>query len=164
MTKNIYLVARGEYSDYTIEAVFDTIEEAEAYAIHFVEGRVETFELNKKDNYPQGKAIYYVYMTRDGEVIYCHKCNPEYTQLKDWAFLWSKPYETKQEALLCRTFWTKSKEHAIKIVNDKRAEILFTYGFPEKTDFEEKHYTSGGTYTDPIPLKTWTQKQENNNA
>lgn len=75
MTKTIYIVTSGEYSDYGIDGVFDSKELAEDWISMFKQGgmygdmKIEEHEINpNEDQIKKGRKAYRVMIGEDGEV------------------------------------------------------------------------------------------------
>ena len=66
----VFLVTSGEYSDYSVDAVYTTRKQAEVVAHHMgTEGRVEEFELDPATAVPDDSILrpYSVLMSNDGD-------------------------------------------------------------------------------------------------
>ena len=131
--KTIYIVTSGEYSDYRIDAVFDTKELAE----NFVESRAELYYKARIEEYPLNK---YVDLSYDYKVDY-DPWQPEGHQWRierqDEAFVpdnqafgivtASEPYfhlssdKARYHGAKTYTVWVKAKtrDAALKIANEK---------------------------------------------
>lgn len=120
----IYLITQGEYSDYSVKGVFDNKELAEAFIAKFSQAdyRIEEYELNAlagRLNNPL--TPFRVAMSQEGEVI----------SITDGADIedgeprvnFSFDYSHKRE-LLYVFCWANDSEHAIKIANEKRLQLI----------------------------------------
>ena len=115
--QTIYIVTSGWYSDYNIEAVFDSRELAEIYTKHGPGFRVEEYTLNPEiphlDKIQNGYKFFVVIMEH-GEVesVYESTMREESTTLYD------------DGDFFVETF-AKSKEQAIKIATEQFAEAVY---------------------------------------
>jgi hypothetical protein len=132
--KNVYLVSRGYYSDYRVVAVFSTLQRAKEFMNllpHEKEwNEVETYELDPPTValIKEGYQYYTVRMRRDGKVesvavqplnVYSiEECSRD--SIHDFYFV---PCRGGGE-LLEAAVWAKSEQHAIKIVNEKRVQLI----------------------------------------
>ena len=128
MSKTIYVVTSGEYSDYGIEAMFSKEKDAATLvryynATHrYDDARIEEWALDAGMNYPpKGMNFYRVDMDRNLEgKTWVHKCT--WMQCSYVSKFWSG---VKKETLhMTVAAW--SEEHAIKIVNEKRTQLIAT--------------------------------------
>ena len=125
-----YVVTSGEYSDYSVLGVFSTRERGDAFCAVYnasepsEQARIEVFAL---DTPPDKWNVTNVHMQRDGTVlnIVTHlelQVEPPYyyrqLNTKDWVLLWE----------VC----TADKERAVKVVNEKRAQILAQNAWGDK--------------------------------
>ena len=124
----IYVVTEGTYSDYHIEAVFDDEALADELArlrneLQSADCQVEEYELNAlADKIKQGLLLWRVVMLKNGDTDWVHEAAGYYPEI-----LVSIPKligRRQTEAMLYATVWAKDKEHAIKIANEKRAQII----------------------------------------
>ena len=138
--RKVWVITAGEYSDYRILGVMDD----EAAALDFVEkwnaprkGRygseatAEQFTLNPMlmDTVRQGLDRYDVRMKRDGtaEVDVSDRTLDQEPEADWW-----------EESIKRETFFAsvlaKSPEHAVKIVNERRAILIAEGRWPEATE------------------------------
>ena len=133
----IYIVTSGSYSDYQINAVFSSRAKAKKFidTIRSLdEIRIEEWPVNKYDvligKFNTGKlSIYMVSMFKNGNIEKIEK--EEITS-----------YRIENSLEGNYNFWTenrigmwviaKNKRHAIKIVNEKRVQLIATNKWPEK--------------------------------
>ena len=127
MTKTIYVVTRGEYSDYDIEALFSEVENAEQFVKYYNatnrydEARIEERELDAISEYsPKGMNFYSVVMDRNGDAD-----EPHIQSWMDTPYV-SHMWHARKGEWLHMTVAARDKEHAIKIVNEKRAQLIAT--------------------------------------
>jgi hypothetical protein len=129
--KKIYIVTSGTYSDYGINAIFDTKELAKKYISAFdqkyMEMNIEEWNLNEFDFRPGYKA-YRVRMNKKGN-----------TKEIEWLYYHSQFSEddngisfTYDNGLMNCTVFAKDEKHAVKIANEKRIQYLATNKWGEK--------------------------------
>lgn len=127
---NVYIVVSGEYSDYSIEAVFDDLKSAEVYcALHneetYDDYRIEEYPLNK-DAYLQG-TIEYGYAYEPYSINHCTniKCLEETIMTKQTfekhveeylGYSWARP--TGREKVPITWMSERNPEKALKILQD----------------------------------------------
>ena len=139
----VYLVTKGDYSDYRIEAVFSTKEKAEEYVrIYCPEGTTEEYSVDDESIYngfPHGLATWWVTMAEDGRIDKTYHLGvPRIDWAYDtWRFIRHRTDEI-QSGLKCyinaqptygpwmldMTVLARDEKHAIKIVNEKRAQLI----------------------------------------
>ena len=128
----IYVVTTGEYSDYGICAMFSSKEKADQYCERFKKHAdytgydIEEYTLDPipDDVYRENKELYHVQMWKDGTVrqTYTTHLSSHNVQL---SFAEYGRMERKDDpVVLCMEVWSKSEEHAIKIVNEKRRQLI----------------------------------------
>lgn len=119
----IYVVTRGDYSDYRIYAVFTERELAELWigareADEYDPYTIEEWPENPNVEYLRaGLKVYEVYMDQNGDNT---------VKLGDWSSAAQLPkfYILNPLRKLRGTLYAKSPEHAVKIVNEKRVQLL----------------------------------------
>lgn len=129
MMKPIYLVSTGNYSDYTVIAAFTTIDKAKAFMAAtktdwsepFNEVEEISLDSNIASLVKRGYACYTVVMLRDGEVEYINRRDINADHITSDFRIWRRP--DKPDCLDARVI-AKTEEQAIKIANDKRAEMI----------------------------------------
>jgi hypothetical protein len=112
--KTIYVVTSGYYSDYHIEAVFDSEDEAEKLANEIEEGRVEEYPLNdRKVN--SDRKIYDVSFSESGGVSVDFRGDQ----------IGESEIDTFRSYTFCTVFTllAKNKEHAIKIASERFSQV-----------------------------------------
>ena len=121
MTK-VFMITQGSYSDYRAVGIFSTKEKAQrvldALNIYDKNEDIEEYELDELDTlankFERGYKIYWIEMNYDGEVVKLH-------QTEDIA-IWIN--NNKNTGKLWGQILAKNDKQAIKIMNDKRAQIL----------------------------------------
>jgi hypothetical protein len=124
---NIYLVSDGAYSDWRVRGLFSTEEKAEAARKALGSGNdVELYELDENAaQYEQGLRPWNVTITRNGYVENIY----DSTSDNMWSFYF----------LLCAGqtrwhlrggVWGRNEKHAIKIMNERRAQLIAMNRWP----------------------------------
>lgn len=121
---SVYLVTRGEYSDYSILAAFSTKEGAEA-AVEVInqeqergyQAEVEEFELDAfVDHYQRSELLYGVLMWRNGSSYdYTNYIGEERTLFGE---------DTRNGPFVRVERWATSKEAVVKIANEFRTQKI----------------------------------------
>lgn len=125
MNKTLYAVSRGSYSDYGVVAIFDDKEKAESFrnwASAFdnnINTDLEEFELNPCTvAIRKGFKLFLVDMSRDGNA----------PRVEEWPYYQPQTIELKQYTrgprILQGIVYAKDGPHAVKIVNEKRAQLI----------------------------------------
>ena len=122
----VFVVTSGDYSDYQIRAMFTTKERAETYikAINLREANdIEEWELDRySDDIDCGRSPFRVFMAKNGAVRRADKT--DYDVDKTCKLVCYFPRTPDSVVELECTCWAKDEEHAIKIANEKRAQII----------------------------------------
>ena len=125
--KIIYIVTSGEYSDYRIDGVFSSKENAELYIrLEEPRGDIEEWEL---DAYvlamKRGLSGFLIVMQRDGTTLRAERESLRYTPSHPTAIFYGENCGWHEARGAMRIdVLAKSKEHAIKIANDTRRQIV----------------------------------------
>lgn len=124
--KTMYVVTSGDYSDYGINAIFDTKELAEKYVGCFNTGRwnemrIEEWSLNPNEvKLKEGRKAYRVKMDKQGNIIeieWVHSAYKFRDEMDDAVSF------TVDQSMNCHCF-AKDKYHAVKIANERRVQYL----------------------------------------
>ena len=121
----IYAVSEGRYSDYRIVALFSSSDKAQEFIDEIHGDRIEEYELDPPDvdMRRQGYRVWYISMQRNGDLhLAADGYNSNDIEEDPEIKCHYVPY--LQEYACYRTLWAKSKEHAIKIVNEQRAQLI----------------------------------------
>ena len=126
----VYILTSGCYSDYSIEGVFSSREKAQEYADIIMKDKtyndfndiVETEVDNMYAYAKSGTRCFYGNIEEDGTL--CFGINDYYTDGYDDSHLFDNSYYINPDMSMDFVIKASSKEHAIKIVNDKRAELI----------------------------------------
>lgn len=147
MTK-IYVNTSGEYSDYRINATFLDRAIAEAFTAKYG-GDIEEFgSLDTIEAFtgPPGKTFYTTVMYRNGDTEYTSR-RAAFERYGDppIAQEFAKLHHARGKAFLEVGCWADDEQHAIKITNEKRAQLIAENMFPET--IEEMKQMEGAVYT-----------------
>jgi len=112
MSEKIYVVTRGDYSDYHIITATTDFERADEIAKKF-KGEIEIYD----DSKMYLKNIYSIYFDAKGNVDYC-ELNNEYSYPYDEKIYWRK------DNTLYMNVEADDKQSAIKIAAEKRAKSI----------------------------------------
>ena len=126
----VYIVTSGAYSDYHIDAVFSTKENAEKYNNIYGEGDfddIEEFEVDDEmaliNRIRDEKiTIYLVCMDRDGNVKEVSKESPCISLEKE--LLAGKHRHILYADCMDMRVIAKDEKHAVKIVNERRVQLI----------------------------------------
>lgn len=141
-TQTIYVVTSGEYSGYSINALFSTRELAEAYCAAVSESRkgsiyatpeIEEWALDEfSDRWREGLAPYCIEMLRDGTL---HWLSPA-SAIESRSRICQCPDRGKgwpaKVTALYSIVWAKDREHAVKIANERRTQMIALGEWPEE--------------------------------
>ena len=126
MMTTVWVIETGEYSDYRVEGVFSTKERAEAVNAK-VGGEVSEWPLDPAFNeLKKGYSVFLGEMLRDGTVERCISWDYEVTpRMTIWRRSQAPAYVGKNVPdCLHGTVWAKDSTHAIKIMNEKRTQMI----------------------------------------
>ena len=116
----IYAVSTGRYSDYRIEGIYSTKEKAqEAHCLYAADNDIEEYELDAMPEHPPGMLHYFVKMDEQGNASFVEIRSAEHMPNFDWS-----PYGDNKNVGF--NVWAKDEIHAIKISNEKRAQLIAT--------------------------------------
>ena len=128
-----YIVVTGEYSDYHVCGVYSTRKKAN-YAAKVYNGEIITHKIDELPDHPKGMLGYLVRMKKGGaSVVQLYGAEgmenskdghfqDDYTPLPDGT------YNVVKE--LSITVWARDEQHAVKIVNEKRVQIIAANQWP----------------------------------
>lgn len=125
----IYAISSGSYSDYSVDAVFSTREKAEAYmaAVHHDWNDVEEYELDppEAEQLREGLKPWSVDIQRDGTVWHAHEKPAEFWGIRSAHVLIKVGHKDGLDIFALRvSCMARDKTHAVKIANEKRAEVI----------------------------------------
>lgn len=139
----IYIVTSGIYSAYGICSVFSPEESANNYIkampdadSEYSHYEVEEYELDSyASEFRNGMKSYEVMMSRDGTVKHCEHTSKttlsEYSSPDRGNFYFWHDKKWDKKVYLVHLAMTKDETHAIKIVNEKRAQFIAMNKWPE---------------------------------
>jgi len=127
--KTIYAVERGCYSDYSVDALFSTREDAKLYRLAHGGDVVERILDPDMTEYRAGRKPYRVIMNRAGDsrdvciVEGMARDEDNFNTADEWIFY----------------LWATDKKHAVKISNERRTRHLAqgTWGVPTAKQRQE---------------------------
>lgn len=132
--KKIYVVTSGQYSDYGIDAIFDTKEIAEKYIASFCkvgweEMEIEEWDLNPHEaNIKVGGKAYTVTMDKQGNALEVEWADSSFGfRNVEYGVMFTRD----KEIMNCFCF-AKDDRHAVKIANERRVQYLATDSWGEK--------------------------------
>jgi hypothetical protein len=127
----IYVVTTGQYSDYSIEAVFSSVAKAQKYCRYHnpyqenglgeelkdCDYRIAEYDLDPETpNLPKDAVAFEVQMRRDGGTQMCSRipfsclaARPEVILYMDW---------------MCTNVLARDEKHAVKIANERRTAVI----------------------------------------
>lgn len=140
--KTIYAVSSGNYSDYRVNALFSTKKAAKEF-IELVGKKdnwcdfndIEEYELDPPavDNLNSGLSVWLVEMRRDGTVERSHATDNDAYDIEYasnppdiWRKTKAPAFKGKpdvHDTLMVRA-WAKDSDHAVKIANEKRIQMI----------------------------------------
>lgn len=123
----LYTASAGNYSDWHILGIFDNKEQAELVQdLHCSDNPIEEWELNKVPAHPPGLVFWTVCMQKDGTTL----------KVKRISMAWDGPDNvatpchhdhslgTPIPRYMEFWHWAKDEQHAVKIANEKRVQLL----------------------------------------
>lgn len=124
-TNKIWIVTSGNYSDYHIVSVFSSQELADKFAAHDKDRSVEEYEIDlHAEQIRSGLNTFYVRMNRDGDGSVYSRDPDDEVELS----LSDTP--RAEGRVLYGTVWAEGKQHALKIANEKRAQLIANNEWP----------------------------------
>jgi hypothetical protein len=119
----VYLVTSGNYSDYGVDAVFESEELANKFIRSlkkcYEEFRVEEYDLNPHEKQVRsGFFPFFVRMNKTGV------CIEVYEESSYYGFGGDRAYNFDVNKNLYNHVFAKDEKHAIKITNEKRTELI----------------------------------------
>lgn len=128
--KTIWVVEEGEYSDYHVVGAFSSEANANQIA-DLVGGDVAEWKIDPNiAELNKGLRIYSIQMQKDGTIDSCEKVDmSSYALTSISVVMWRRSqapaYIGKNvDDVMTATVWAKDRKHAIKIVNEHRAEFV----------------------------------------
>lgn len=125
----VFMVTSGSYSDYSVEGIFSTMQIAQAYIDHEGEkycgyNDIVEIEVDNVYNFAvrDGYRCYYGNMDEDGNLNF--KVDSYSGTDPTDKHMFENSYRIERDNSMSFQIKTVSEEHAIKIANDKRAELI----------------------------------------
>lgn len=117
----IYVITKGEYSDYHICAVATDLEKANALAEYYSDrydaAEVEEYDTDDAPDPTKGKWMYRVRFAPSGDVADINQVLPDYCDKKTWEY-------TNEPGYVYACVQADNEEAAIKIGAERRAKYL----------------------------------------
>jgi len=141
-SKKIWVIEQGEYSDYRVRGVFST--KANAERIRDALGEKESYDAPTVAEWTldpivaeldKGYTPWAVLMLRDGTVESCKQEEITSYRMEGGGWLWKRStapaYIGKGVPdALNWTVWAKDGKHAVKILNERRTQMIATGEWP----------------------------------
>ena len=122
LSRKVYVVTSGDYSDYHIECVFSSRRRAERYAAGMDGVEIETYLLNYSARV-WGRSVFYVGMRFDGSTWGVYNLDSEVPSGR-WGTINADGTDFESAVRV----WAKDSAHAIKIVNEQRTQAIALHG------------------------------------
>ena len=134
--KQVFAVSSGSYSDYRVNAIFSSRELAKEYMAAVSNSdynEIEVYELDPPtvDLLLRGYSVWRVLMLHDGTTETVTRTDNDYYYVEDVPrhWLWERTKAPAYEGTgipdaLDSHVWAKTEQQAIKIVNEKRAQMI----------------------------------------
>ena len=122
MSKTIYMVTDGCYSEFRVIGIYSTKEKADhSKKLRAAENEVEIWKLDEIMEHPPGKFWYSVVMDKEGNTQRSLITDADDAEDDaDWS-----PWEMfKDSGFMDFRMWAADKKHAIKIANERRLALL----------------------------------------
>ena len=117
----IYVITKGEYSDYHICAVATDLEKANAlaefYSDRYDAAEVEEYDTDDAPDLTKGKRMYRIRFAPSGDVTDINQSSPEYYDEEIWQHRYGPGY-------IYVNVQADNEEAAIKIGAERRAKYL----------------------------------------
>lgn len=124
--KKVYVITSGDYSDYGIDGIFDSEESAKKFISAFnqksafYEMKIEEWELNPMEKYiRKGQKAFSVRMNKNGGVTDVEWEDSSFGFKRNKGIIFS--FDKKIMNCYC---FANDEKHAVKIANEKRAQII----------------------------------------
>ena len=116
---DVYVVTKGDYSDYHIVGVYSSKELADLAHKNLNADDIETWKLDEHMGEKGGLLLYNVIMDRHGNTKgLSRQSNLEEPQ-HDWY-----PYYGADQYQMVFPVWAKDASHAVKIANERRIQLI----------------------------------------
>jgi hypothetical protein len=133
---DIWVIEQGDYSDYRVVGVYDSKEKAQTVSDAINKGEpfspasVSKWTMNPGfEEINSGMQMFICWMLKDGTVERCDAMEISAYQIHGECNIWKRSsapfYKNKGlEDCLSAYVWATDEKHAIKIVNEKRLQML----------------------------------------
>jgi len=113
----VYVVTTGQYSDYGITAICSTKEMGEyANLLYGDEANgVDEWEVDELPKHPEGKLPFTVQMKESGD---------SEVKRESIGYFKEKCEPYGDDETFCFDVWAKDEQHAVKIANEKRVQLI----------------------------------------
>ena len=133
----LYMVWDGSYSDATVLGIYSTMEKAlEAKEQFNADQDIEERELDEMPDHPPGLVAWSVNMKKDGSLWTGKYNNPNPSRAGAISprslcyypnYEWTEPMSFPRKTAYVHFYvWAKDIEHAIKVANERRAQLIAT--------------------------------------
>jgi hypothetical protein len=113
----VYIITKGEYSDYHICGVFSTMKVAKkASDLYGGDVEIEEHKLDVIPDHPVDHLWYSVFMTKEGDTKNVSLSDSTASRKVEW----QPAFELGVEFFM----WAKDEKHAIKIANERRIQLI----------------------------------------
>ena len=121
----LHLVSTGDFSDYRVCGVYSTKEKAEEALKLYPRGFIEDgYELDVTAEHPPGMFRFIVSMDANGDTQELYQCDPDHHVAAGSVSTYSGG------SFILTNVWAESETHAVKIVNEIRAQLIATNQWP----------------------------------
>jgi hypothetical protein len=137
MSKTVWVIEKGSYSDYRVVGVYTSQERAQLVcdAINKSEAEYDQATIAEwpldpaADEINQGMVPHLVHMRRDGTTERCEPCSISAYDIRGSDFLWKRSEArafqgTNIADVLVATVFASDEKHAIKVVNERRMQMI----------------------------------------
>lgn len=129
MTK-VWIVEQGEYSGSYVSGVYSTEENARVAAGK--DGDVNEFDLDLGiDQYRSGLRAFHVEMSKNGDTIKAEKCDFLSFKAPSFDLMLRNLDLPRVYDVLSAFVWAKDEQHAVKITNEQREQIIASGAWDE---------------------------------
>lgn len=133
---SVWVIEQGEYSDYRVVGVFSS--ETNARLVADAINTSETYDKATVDEWVLDPAVkdlaagrhqWLVEMLRDGTVERCEKQEVSSYRIGGEVWIWPRSTAPANQGknipdCLSATVWAKDEQHAIKVANEHRAQLI----------------------------------------
>jgi hypothetical protein len=137
MSKSVWVIEKGSYSDYRVVGVYTSEEKARIVcdAINKTDGEYDEAEIAEwpldpaADEINQGMTQYLVYMRRDGTAERCEPRSLSAYGIGEQSYIWKRSDARAFQGVavadvLVSTVFATDEKHAIKVANERRMQMI----------------------------------------